>query len=90
MKGKNLGKKIGKTLLAGVVGAIIGIPVFIFYFFKIWVPMNSSEIGLGIIALVPVMIILFSIVGIFIGGISGMIIYWIVKLTKKNRRKNLL
>ena len=77
-------KKISKNVLVGLGGAIIGVIIFITYFFKIWLPANAERIGLGIIALIPVMFILFSIMGIFIGGILGIVIYNIVKsLIKK-------
>jgi hypothetical protein len=83
MKPKNLVKKVGKTLSAGLIGAIIGIIIFVLYALTIWIPMNADKIGLAIIIMAPVMIILFSIMGIFIGGILGIIIYWTVKLIKK-------
>lgn len=77
-------KKVGENLLVGLVGAIIGAIIFIIYLLKIWFPTNAEKIGLGIIALIPVMFILFSIMGIFIGGILGIVIYHIVKsLIKK-------
>ena len=72
-------KKFGKNLLAGLGGAIIGVIVFIIYLFKIWLPANAEKIGLGIIALIPFMLILFSVLGIVIGGISGIVIYQIIK-----------
>ena len=84
MRTRQLLKKIGENLLVGLGGAIIGAIIFIIYLFKIWFPANAKEIGLGIIALIPVMFILFSIMGIFIGGILGIVIYNIVKsLIKK-------
>ena len=76
-------KKISKNLLAGLGGAIIGVIIFIVYLLKIWLPANAEKIGLGIIALIPVMFILFSIMGTFMGGISGIVIYHIVKSLRK-------
>ena len=76
-------KKITRNLLAGLGGAIIGAIIFIIYLFKIWLPTNAEKMGLGIIALLPVMLILFSIIGLFIGGILGIVIYRIVKSLRK-------
>ncbi|MBI4144592.1 hypothetical protein HY493_00105 [Candidatus Woesearchaeota archaeon] len=78
-------KKIGENLLAGLGGAIVGVIISTIYLLKIWFPTNAGKVGLGIIALIPVMFILFSIVGILIGGISGMVIYHILKSLMKKR-----
>jgi len=80
MKFKQFLKILGKNLLAGMGGAVIGIIVSVLYTIVIWLPANSEKIGLGIIAVLPVMIILFSILGIIIGGILGIILYQIIKL----------
>ena len=80
---KQLFKNIGKNLLAWFCGAIIGIIIFSIYLFKIWLPVNAEKAGLGIIVLIPIFFILFSIVGIFVGGISGIVIYYIIKLLRK-------
>ncbi|MCK4997384.1 hypothetical protein KAS08_03695 [Candidatus Pacearchaeota archaeon] len=85
MKFKNILKIIGKNLLGGISGAIVGIIISIFYVIKIWVPMNVNEIGLIIIVLIPVMIILFSILGMLVGGVFGILIYQIIRLIRKRR-----
>jgi len=51
-----------------ISGAIIGIIISITYLFKIWLPTNIDKISLAIIGIIPVMIILFSILGVFIEG----------------------
>ena len=43
--------KSRKYLLAGSIGAILGIIVSIIYLFKIWMPQNIDKIGLAILAL---------------------------------------
>jgi len=68
MRFKQFLKKLGKNLLAAVVGGIIGIIIAISYSIHIWFPANVGEMGLAIIIMLPVMICLFSIVGIFVGG----------------------
>ncbi len=75
-------KKIGTSLLAGLGGAAIGAIVLALYCFMVWLPANSQKAGLGIIALLPVMLILFSLMGIVIGGIAGIVVYLIVKSAK--------
>jgi hypothetical protein len=83
MNWKLLFKNIGKYLLSGLVCGIIGIVIFLLYFFIIWMPANAEKVGLAIIAIFPVMIILFSVIGFIFGLILGLIIYPIVKLFKK-------
>ena len=82
----NLGqllKKFGKNLLAGLIGAVMGVIIFVIYLFKFWLPANAEKMGLGIIAFIPIMLILFSVMGIFIGGISGIVIYHIIRSFRK-------
>ncbi len=76
-------KKIGKNLLIGISGAIGGIIICVFYLIKIWLPHNADKIGLAIIALLPVLIILFSIMGSILGGFLGIIIYQLVRYLRK-------
>lgn len=83
MSFKQLLKKIGKHLLAGFFGAIIGLIISLIYLFKIWFPINSDKIGLAIVVFIPIMVILFSIIGILIGGILGIVISLLVKLLRK-------
>lgn len=80
---KKFFKKLGKNMLVGLAGAGVGIAVAIFYVILFWVPVNAEKVGLGIIVLLPVMIILFSILGVIVGGILGIVGYWLVKILKK-------
>ena len=71
--------KFKKNLFAAFIGSIIGIIILMFYLFIFYIPANADKIGLAIIALLPVLVILFSILGIIVGAISGIIIYQIIK-----------
>ena len=83
MRFKNILKRLGKNLLVAVYGAVIGMIVFLIYLFKIWTPANADKIGLGIIALAPVLFILFSILGMIVGGIVGIVIYQVKGFLRK-------
>lgn len=83
MNWRLLFKKIGKHILSGLVCGIIGIVISLLYFFVIWMPINVGKVGLGIIAIFPVMFILFSIMGFIFGLLLGLIIYPIVKWFRK-------
>jgi hypothetical protein len=85
MRFKRLLKKLGKNLLAGLGGAIVGVIISVFYLLAIWLP--ASDAGLEIIALLPVMIILFSILGMSVGGVLGIVIYQVVRFIRKRSRK---
>jgi len=76
-------KTISKNIIAGLSGAIIGILISMIYLITMWLPANAKRIGVGIIAVLPVMVILFSLLGIAIGGIVGIVIYHIIRLIKK-------
>jgi ABC-type amino acid transport system permease subunit len=84
MKLKRMLKIIGKNLLASIYGALIGIVVSIVYLTKIWMPQKAPDIGLAIIALLPVLLILFAFIGMVGGGIVGIISFQIYKKYKKN------
>lgn len=87
MNFKHFLELIGEHLLAGLIGAIIGVIISVIYLLKIWMPMNAHKVGLGIIAIFPIMLIMFSILGIFVGGITGIVILLILKFLRKNKRK---
>ena len=80
---KSIFKHIGKSLLAGLIGAIIGFITSIIYITKIWMPINIEKIGFGIIILGPVVIALFAVLGIIIGAIVGIIVYQAVRLLRR-------
>lgn len=78
-------KKIGKNLLAALIGAFFGVIISTIYLFKIWLPLNVGKVGLGIIALIPVVLILFAIFGIFVGGVCGIFVYHTFRFLSKNK-----
>jgi len=77
-------KKAGKNFLAFVLGGLVGIILSIIYTIKLWVPSHAPSVGLGIIALLPAMLILFGILGLVIGGFCGIIIYQVIKRVRRN------
>ncbi len=92
MKIANILKKIGKNVLAFLTGAIIGLIVNITLVFPSAVQKIASEkdVGLGIIALAPVLFIIYGIISILIGGFLAIVIYNIIKRKKikKYERNN--
>jgi len=83
MKGKRLFKKLGKNLLAGLGGAIVGVVVLVFWLLVFWLPANAESVGLGIIVVLPVLIILYSFMGFVFGGILGIVVYWVVGFLRR-------
>ena len=83
MKIKQIFSFLWKNILVFIVGGVIGIAVSMFYLFQFWFPANGGKVGLGIIAIIPIMLILFAIMGLVIGGIFGIIIYQIIRFIKK-------
>ncbi len=71
MKSRNesILKKVFKNLIALFLGAVTGEILFIIYFLSIMVNKIAEKAGLGIIALAPIMFIIYSIVSIIIGGV---------------------
>jgi|ETNmetMinimDraft_2_1059921.scaffolds.fasta_scaffold02640_2 hypothetical protein len=81
---RNILKNIGINLLAFLSGGIIGLVISFLYAIYIVLPSLPSSVGLGIIALIPALLIIYGLIGIFIGGILGIILYHIRK-RKKNK-----
>ncbi len=77
-------KFLAKNFLAFFIGSFLGIIVSYLYLFYVWLPVNSHEIGLAIIALILPILILFGVLGLGIGGILGIIVYQIIKYIKHN------
>ncbi|MDD5054075.1 MAG: hypothetical protein PHG04_01690, partial [Candidatus Nanoarchaeia archaeon] len=69
-----------KNLLILALGALLGLIISIYYAMNIWIPEKGMEAGLGIIAVVPIMITLFAIMGIVFGAVSAFIAYHVIKL----------
>lgn len=78
-------KFLAKNLLVFILGAIIGIIGFFFYFLRIWLPMQAAQVGLGAIGLLPVAIIFSLILGTIIGGAAALIVYYLIKKIKNKK-----
>jgi len=67
---KTLGKNLLAILIGGLIGGILSIP-----FTLLWIKNIDPQVGLGIIALVPVIFILYFIFGAIIGAVLGLLVY---------------
>lgn len=67
---KTLGKSLLAILIGGLTGGIISIPFTI-----IKIKTIGPQVGLGIIALFPVIFILYFIFGAIIGAVLGLLVY---------------
>ena len=67
---KTLGKNLLAILIGGLIGGILSIP-----FTLLWIKNIGPQVGLGIIALVPVIFILYFIFGAIIGAVLGLLVY---------------
>ncbi|GEM_PF-6370563 len=75
-----------KNFSVFLFGAIAGEIIFIIYFLSIMVNNIAEKAGLGIIALAPVVFIIYSLFSIIIGGILGIVIFNIYKNGKRKRK----
>ncbi len=91
MKITKILKTIGKNVLTFLVGAIIGLIVNITLVFPSAIQKIASEkdVGLGIIALAPVLFIIYGIISIVIGGFLAIVIYNIIKRKKRSKKVRL-
>jgi len=83
---KTLGKNLLVILIGGLTGGIISIPFTI-----TWIKTIGPQVGLGVIALIPVMFILFFIFGAIIGAVLGLLVYHLFikeKSKDKSKRKS--
>ncbi len=87
-------KRIGIGIFSAVAGAVIGAIISIFYGLNFWLPsqiekLSSSGIGafFGAIALIPITVLAFSILGVIVGAISGLLILLIIKKIKERKKK---
>ncbi|MDP3989626.1 MAG: hypothetical protein Q8Q01_00290 [archaeon] len=79
---KTLGKNLLVILIGGLTGGIISIPFAI-----VWMKSIGPQVGLGIIALLPIILILYFIIGAFIGAVLGLFIYHLfIKRKSKTKR----
>lgn len=75
-------KNLGIFLIGAVFGLITSVVLYVAY---IWVPTSGPGVGLGIIALIVPMFILMGIIGIVLGGIAGLTIFYLIKYLKKKK-----
>jgi hypothetical protein len=89
MKLGKIFKVIAVNFLSALIGAIIGIIAFVYYGLHFWLPQRIANLspGFGVLfgglALIAVTVILFSVLGIILGGILGIIFYQILMRLKK-------
>lgn len=86
------GQKIYKTLfvilkniLAFIAGGIAGMAITLLFARPLLESAIKKDVGLGIIALAPVVLIIYSIIFGIIGGISGIIVYNLFKKIFKQK-----
>jgi len=92
MKIFTLVKILFKNLFFFIVGAIVGLAIVI----KFVIPKalevslaegGSGELIVGAVVLTPVFFIIYGILGIIIGGFGSIVIYNIVKVMFKKKKK---
>ena len=86
MKIAKIFKTIWKNICIFLVGAVIGLIINITVVFPSAIQKVAMEkdVGLGIIALAPVLFIIYGIISIVIGGFFAILIYNIIKRKRKN------
>ncbi|MFH1509563.1 MAG: hypothetical protein ABID67_00220 [Candidatus Nealsonbacteria bacterium] len=92
MKITNLLKMIAKNIFFFLIGAIIGVLIVIkFVLPKVFetsiVDATPGEVIVGAIALVPIFFIIYGALGVIVGGFGLIIIYNILRVILKKRRK---
>lgn len=73
-----------RNLLAFIIGGVLGVVSTLLFAGQLLESAIKKDVGLGIIAVAPVIIIIYSFIFGAIGGIAGIIIY---NLFKKLKRK---
>jgi len=81
-------KKIGKNILAFLLGGVAGVVVSAIYVLKLWLPSSAPDIGLGVIALIPAVLIIYGFFGFFVGGIFGIATYQVARRIKNTCAKS--
>ncbi len=88
MKITKILKTIGKNVFVFLVGAVIGLIINITVVFPSAIEKVALEkdVGLGIIALAPVLFIIYGIISIVIGGFLAILVYNIIKRKKRSKK----
>lgn len=82
-----LSRAILKNLLAFAVGGILGVATSLLFARQLLESAINKNVGLGIIALAPVLLIIYAVIFGTIGGIIGIVIYNLNKLIKSKKTK---
>lgn len=72
-----------KNTLAFLAGGVSGVLVAVLFAEPLIRRSVSEDVGLGIIAVAPVVLILYSILFGAVGGVSGIIIYNIIRARRR-------
>lgn len=91
MNTKNILSTVGKNFGAFIVGGILGAlsTLVIVHIAMRHSLEGRSDLGtvVGAIALIPVFLIIYGILGIIIGGILGIITYNLIRYSRKKKEK---
>jgi hypothetical protein len=88
MKFKQIATTILKNFLMLVCGAVLGVLLFLICLEPVLYWAMPKNAGLAVIALAPVIIIIYSILFAAGGGVLGLIVYNVILLLKKWRKKD--
>lgn len=88
MKLKQIATTILKNLLVLICGAVLGMLLLFICLEPVLYLAMPKNAGLAVIALAPVIIIIYSILFAVGGGVLGLIVYNLILLIKKWRKKD--
>ncbi|MBI5045858.1 MAG: hypothetical protein HZC14_02575 [Candidatus Niyogibacteria bacterium] len=77
-----------KNLLAFVAGGVLGLFAVALFAKPLLERVATKDVGLGIIALAPAILIIYAVIFASIGGIITVVIYNLIKFIKRKRTKN--
>ncbi len=92
MKFKSILLEIGKNLSFVLIGSIAGAIVAVWYGLHFWLPERIANLspGIGVLfgtmALIIVTVILFSIVGVVLGGALSVLFYQTIKILRRKKK----
>lgn len=72
-----------KNIFSFLAGAILGVLIELFFVRSLLVSTLTKDVGLGVIALVPVVVIIYSVLFGGLGGSLGIIIYNVIRYFKR-------
>lgn len=70
-----LSHAILKNILAFIVGGVLGIAATLLFAKQLLESAINKDVGLGVIALAPVLLIIYAVIFGAIGGIIGIVVY---------------